>query len=161
MAEPKKIIRVICAILFCVSLISLLIWIIWLQGHSRPIIRNTNAVIRIHATYVCVEDEIRDFLGYPLEAEMEETLLAFLAGQEMQFVQRRHGRNTAIGFPPFASCGIEIVFTLRREIVTMRIERELGLVEMRVGQYEILNSAEVYEGLLEILGLDEMKVNTS
>ena len=156
--KSKKKLRVICTILFCFALIGLLSWLIWSElHHSRPIIRNINAVTRISGTYVCAEDDINVCLGFPFEAEMEEALLAFLAGQEMHLVQRRHGRNTGIGFPQFTSVGIQIVYAIPRELVTIRIERELGLVETRFGQYEIPNSAAVFEELLEILGLDEIQ----
>ena len=58
--KSKKKLRVICTILFCFALIGLLSWLIWSElHHSRPIIRNINAVTRISGTYVYAEDETR------------------------------------------------------------------------------------------------------
>jgi len=96
-------------------------------------------------------------INYPLETEVEEALLSFLASQEMQLVQQRRILSDTIGIPGIEGLGVEMSFFLPSYSVLMFVELERGSLIMRAGIYEILNPAEALESLLEILGLGDVE----
>jgi len=113
----------------------------------RPIIRNTNAVSSIRAGYYMGGEW--HSAGYPLVPHVQEAVLALLAEEEMQWTA-----GNVPGLFMIEDVGVEVVFALPNELVTVKIEPERGLVgsssrHRRI--YEILNPTELLEKLLDIL----------
>ena len=121
----------------------------------RPIIRNTNAVSRINATYQSAEGE-RHPVDYPLAPHAQEAILTLLAEGEMQRIG-----GSRFGMPMIEGVGVEVVLALPSELVTVSIGLERGFVGSNRGTYEIRNPAQLLEKLLDTLELSEESLDTS